>query len=112
MKVKIKKGALVGQDLSYYKWPHHESYDVNQLFEVSELDGEASKNRMWLIAEEIADNQSVDFPILDIIDDHLRNGASIEMRDDRVCLIRADGEVVAKGENLKAMLINAVLILC
>ena len=54
-----------------------------------------------------------DFPVLRIIEnDYLRNGASVEVRDDKVCLIRADGEIIVEGESLKALLIEAVFVLC
>lgn len=54
----------------------------------------------------------VDFPVLNIIDDHLKNGAKIEMQDDYVCLIRSDGEIIAMGKDLKTMLMEAVFALC
>ena len=125
MKAKIKKGAFVGQDFGCYEWPHHMSYDVNQVFEISELDINTKQDRIKLVADGfgmltnppgrygngalyvkkedlrmIPDSQSIDFPILSIIDRQLKNGASIEIRDDRVCLIRADGEVLGLGEIL------------
>lgn len=46
------------------------------------------------------------------ITDHLKNGVEIKVRDDKVCLIRADGETIARGGNLKAMLIAAIFVLC
>lgn len=55
---------------------------------------------------------SVDFPILRIVDKYLRNGATIEMRDDKVCLIRADGEIVGRGDILQGLLTELIFVLC
>lgn len=65
--------------------------------------------RAFLEGEKV---RSVDFPILRIIDDYLKNGAKIERQDDYVCLIRADGEIIARGEDLKTLLMEAMFVLC
>ena len=48
MKAKIRKGATIGQDMGYHKWPHHESYNVDQIFEVFNY---FEKGRKQLIAK-------------------------------------------------------------
>ena len=58
------------------------------------------------------DANDVDLPILRIINDYLRNGASIEVRDDKVCLIRADGEILVDGESLVKFFENCIWTLC
>ena len=47
MKVRIIKGALVGQDFGCHRWPHR-SYDVDQVFEVFDCSIEGKRK---LVAE-------------------------------------------------------------
>lgn len=57
--------------------------------------------------------KDVGFPILRIIEnDHLKNGAKIERQDDHVCLIRADGKIVGRGDTLQGLLAELIFILC
>jgi hypothetical protein len=58
------------------------------------------------------DSHFTDFPILRIIDSHLKNGALIEMRGDKVCLIRGDGEVIGRGDTLQKLLTELIFVLC
>ncbi len=55
----------------------------------------------------------IDLPILRIIEnEHLRNGAIIEIRNGKVCLIRADGQIVGRGDTLRGLLVELIFVLC
>lgn len=57
--------------------------------------------------------KEIDFPILRIIEnEHLRNGAEIKMRDDKVCLVRADGKIVGRGNTLQDLFVELIFLLC
>lgn len=57
-------------------------------------------------------DKEIDFPILRIIDEYLKNGATIETQDDKVCLIQTDGEIVGQGDTLQNLLTELIFILC
>lgn len=54
----------------------------------------------------------VAFPILRLIDQQLALGARIEVRDGKICLIGANGEVIARGNGLQELFIEAIFVLC
>ncbi|MCK4793088.1 MAG: hypothetical protein KAV87_55675 [Desulfobacteraceae bacterium] len=72
MKAKIKKGAFVGQDFGVHKWPHHESFDVDQIFDVFDFNAE----RVRLVAD--------GFGILSAKNGEYGNGALYVKKEDLI----------------------------
>lgn len=56
--------------------------------------------------------ESVDFPVLKHIDEHLAAGGRIEYRQGRVVLIDFAGEYICGGDNLRELLENYIWSFC
>ena len=54
--------------------------------------------------------ESIDFPILRIVDEHLQAGGRIEKRHGRICLVNSEDEYIIGGTTTKEMLENLILL--
>lgn len=56
--------------------------------------------------------ESVDIPILRIVDEYLQAGGRIEKRHGRICLVDKEAEYLAGGNNLKELFENVIFTFC
>lgn len=92
--------------------------------QIAEISSAKPGPELTKAVQKICCSASLAFPILRIVDQQLEAGERIEMRgyidvplghdenEAKICLIGADGKVIARGDGLQEMLVNAVMTLC
>ena len=56
--------------------------------------------------------ESVDIPILRIVNEYLQAGGRIEKRHGRICLVDREGEYLCGGDDLKGLFENVIFTFC
>ena len=77
------------------------SNDFNELSEVTWSDSKIDDLDIMYL-------ESV-FPVFDLLEEHLREGASIALQDDNWFLFDSEGNSIAGGKTMREMLINLIL---
>lgn len=92
--------------------------------QINEISSAKPGPELTKAVQKICCSASLAFPILRIIDEELAKGARIEMRgyidmplghgenEAKICLVGADGDVIARGAGIKQLFIETIFVLC